>query len=44
MTVDINRDLDTPVPHLLLDVCRRNAGLNQERAERVAQIVEPELS
>jgi hypothetical protein len=43
VSIYVYRDLNAAVPHLLLHIGRRNTGLNQERAERVPQVMEPEL-
>ena len=44
MPVGIYSDLDRAVTHLLLDVGERRSVLNQQGAEGVAQIMQPEPS
>jgi hypothetical protein len=43
VAINIDRNLNALVAHLLLNICRRNADLNQQRAESVAQIVKAKL-
>ncbi len=43
MIVNIDCHLDAAVAHLLLNVGGRDAGLNQQRAEGLAQIVKAEF-
>jgi len=41
--VYVDGDLDAAVAHLLLNVGGRDAGLNQQRAEGVAQVLKAEF-
>jgi hypothetical protein len=43
VAISVNCDLNATVPHLLLNVGRRNSGLNQQGSERVAQIMKAEF-
>jgi hypothetical protein len=43
MAVHVDSDLNAPVAHLLLNVGGGNASLNQQRAERMTQVVKPEF-
>jgi hypothetical protein len=43
VTVNIDCHLDAAVAHLLLNMGGRDAGLNQQRAESVAQVMKAEF-